>query len=223
MKKYPVFSYIGNLCTIAAFILGLKGFTDYAGIIFCLAYVFLYYEIFVITSNYVFISSAILYVCMANFLLKYNSGFPFLSVSILLFMPIGFIRTVWLDFFTHTRFLWMEPVTWFPGLAFYIFGNVAGNFGWQGWIFPLPALAGTGYLVTGFLLDGFCLMKESKRGYAIAAGSIAPGFVLKDNHHNDVSLEEYKGKNLLLIFVRGDWCPFCHMMLRTYQKKSKLF
>ena len=223
MKKYQVFSHLGNLCTIAAFILGIKGFTNYAGIIFCVAYIFLYCDLFIISAPYQFISLFILYVGVADLLLKYNSEFPFLSIAVLLFLPVGLIRSVWLDFFTHTRFLWLEPLTWFPGFAFYIYGNVTGNFGWQVWIFPLPALLGTGYLVTGFLLDGFRLIKESKRDLSIVPGSIAPGFVLKDNQDKDVSLEEYRGKNLLLIFVRGDWCPFCHMMLRTYQKRNNLF
>ena len=28
---------------------------------------------------------------------------------------------------------------------------------------------------------------------------------------------------MLLLFVRGDWCPSCHIMLRTYQKNREKF
>ncbi len=39
-----------------------------------------------------------------------------------------------------------------------------------------------------------------------------------------VRLSDYRGKHpVLLIFVRGDWCPGCHMMLRTYQKHHERF
>jgi peroxiredoxin len=223
LKKYHLFTNLGNLLVIAAFILGIKGFTIYAGLTFCAAYYCIYYEIFILSTLYQFLSAIIAYCFIAHFLLKFNAGFPFLSVSILLFLPVGLIRSIWLDYFGHTRFLFMEPLTWLPGLAFYIYGNATGHFGWEGWIFPLPALLGTLYLLIGFIFDGIVLKKEAKRNYAIVSGSVAPDFELKDNDETLVKLSNYIGKNVLLVFVRGDWCPFCHMMLRTYQKKSDLF
>jgi len=45
---------------------------------------------------------------------------------------------------------------------------------------------------------------------AIAVGSPAPDFVLKDQNQKDVKLSEYKGKkNVVLVFYPLDWSPVC--------------
>jgi len=39
-----------------------------------------------------------------------------------------------------------------------------------------------------------------------------------------VRLSDCRGKHpVLLIFVRGDWCPGCDMMLRTYERNRRVF
>lgn len=54
--------------------------------------------------------------------------------------------------------------------------------------------------------------------------TMAPDFYLPDYEGNFVSLSNYKHKrNVLLIFVRGDWCPYCHMILRTYMRSKEKF
>jgi peroxiredoxin len=51
----------------------------------------------------------------------------------------------------------------------------------------------------------------------------APDFTLEDQNGNKVNLKEILEKqHALLIFVRGDWCPTCHMMLRGYVKNKEL-
>ena len=47
-------------------------------------------------------------------------------------------------------------------------------------------------------------------GVKLTVGQPAPGFTLKDKLGKQVSLESYNGKkNVMLIFYRGHWCPFC--------------
>lgn len=58
----------------------------------------------------------------------------------------------------------------------------------------------------------------------VQIGRKAPDFTLNDQYGKQVSLKNIlKEQHALLIFVRGDWCPTCHMMLRSYVKnKEKL-
>jgi len=44
---------------------------------------------------------------------------------------------------------------------------------------------------------------------AIAVGSQAPDFTLKDQSQKEVKLGDYKGKNVVLIFYPLDWSPVC--------------
>lgn len=58
----------------------------------------------------------------------------------------------------------------------------------------------------------------------IDVGKEAPDFTLPDQDNVNVTLSSFRNdRDLLLIFVRGDWCPGCHMMLRTYQREREKF
>ena len=47
-------------------------------------------------------------------------------------------------------------------------------------------------------------------GVKITVGEAAPSFSLKDHNGNTVSLADYQGEsNVMLVFFRGHWCPFC--------------
>jgi peroxiredoxin len=55
-------------------------------------------------------------------------------------------------------------------------------------------------------------------------GTAAPDFTLSDQHGNKVTLSNMlKQNHVLLIFVRGDWCPSCHIMLRAYFRNKEKF
>jgi peroxiredoxin Q/BCP len=52
----------------------------------------------------------------------------------------------------------------------------------------------------------------------------APEFSLPDESGDIVSLSDYKGnRNVIVFFIRGDFCPFCQMMLRTFQRERDRF
>lgn len=44
---------------------------------------------------------------------------------------------------------------------------------------------------------------------AIAVGTQAPDFTLKDQSQKDIKLADYKGKKVVLIFYPLDWSPVC--------------
>ena len=93
----------------------------------------------------------------------------------------------------------------------------------MGWTFPAPAIVFGAFMATGFKLDRNAFAKEMRK-YNIELGKPAPVFTLLDEESNSVCLSEYKGKrHVLLIFVRGDWCPTCHIMLRAYEKHKERF
>lgn len=49
----------------------------------------------------------------------------------------------------------------------------------------------------------------------LKAGAIVPGFTVNDHLGNSITLEELKAKgNLLVVFYRGGWCPYCNRQLR---------
>jgi peroxiredoxin len=55
---------------------------------------------------------------------------------------------------------------------------------------------------------------------ALSVGSKMPEFSLKDSSGKLVSSKELaKSGNLVIVFYRGSWCPFCNLYLRNLQKR----
>jgi peroxiredoxin (alkyl hydroperoxide reductase subunit C) len=52
----------------------------------------------------------------------------------------------------------------------------------------------------------------------ITAGSPAPGFTLRDQDGEDVSLADFKGRKVLLVFYPMDFSPVCSDQLSIYQE-----
>jgi peroxiredoxin len=52
----------------------------------------------------------------------------------------------------------------------------------------------------------------------IAAGSPAPDFTLRDQDGEDVSLADFKGRKVLLVFYPMDFSPVCSDQLSIYQE-----
>lgn len=55
-------------------------------------------------------------------------------------------------------------------------------------------------------------------GITVKVGQPVPDFSLLDGSGNQVALNNYKGKRpVMLLFYRGDWCPYCVDQLEDYQ------
>jgi peroxiredoxin len=52
----------------------------------------------------------------------------------------------------------------------------------------------------------------------IAAGEPAPGFTLRNQDGEEVSLADYRGRKLLLVFYPLDFSPVCSDQLSNYQE-----
>jgi peroxiredoxin len=52
----------------------------------------------------------------------------------------------------------------------------------------------------------------------IAAGEGAPAFTLRDQDGEDVSLSDFKGRKVLLVFYPMDFSPVCSDQLSIYQE-----
>jgi peroxiredoxin len=55
---------------------------------------------------------------------------------------------------------------------------------------------------------------------ALKAGAKMPAFVLEDSTGKTVSSKHLlKAGNLVVVFYRGSWCPYCNLYLRNLQKR----
>ncbi len=62
------------------------------------------------------------------------------------------------------------------------------------------------------------LRARNDGGRSPEAGDMAPAFALPDQHGRIVRLADRLAFGpLVLLFVRGGWCPFCSLTLRAYQ------
>ncbi|MGD9735386.1 MAG: redoxin domain-containing protein [Solirubrobacterales bacterium] len=52
----------------------------------------------------------------------------------------------------------------------------------------------------------------------IAAGEPAPDFKLRDQDGEEVSLSDYKGRRVMLVFYPGDFSPVCGDQFEVYQQ-----
>ncbi|HEU4717314.1 MAG TPA: redoxin domain-containing protein [Bacteroidia bacterium] len=150
--------------------------------------------------------------------------FPFLLLTMFFATLSTFGRIMFFRFFAYTGKTWFEPLMLFLAIGCHVAGNMSAHSDWAGWLLPGPAIIFAGIITWGIIKDKRQLLAKTMKGYKIAIGSPAPPFSLEANDGTTVSLSDFYGdRNLLLIFVRGDWCPGCHMMLRTYQKNSEQF
>lgn len=150
--------------------------------------------------------------------------FPFLSSALFLAASGSILRIVFFRVFSYTKYSWFEPLILLLSVGFYVYGNIKGYYDWKGYVFPLPIIVFMGALAWGIIKDKKQLLAHTFGGYRVQIGQPASEFELLDQEGNKVKLSDYKNKrHLLLIFVRGDWCPGCHMMLRTYEKNNKVF
>ena len=152
------------------------------------------------------------------------NGPYWLAASLFLFSVLSVARYAFYEQMGHTELLWLEPILYCCALASYIGGNILHPIGWAGWVFPLPILGTSAFKLIGLVVDMNFFTNGLKGRNGAEVGQFAPAFTLTDQDGNTVSLADYKGqRHVLVIFVRGDWCPTCHIMLRTYERyKEKL-
>lgn len=69
------------------------------------------------------------------------------------------------------------------------------------------------------IYDSFLYGKKYDAELQVKVGDTAPFFELPNVLGINVKLEDFlKTNKVVLIFYRGDWCPFCNLWLREFQK-----
>ncbi len=200
-----------------------SGFPLYSALL-CLTAFFLFFKEVGRVTGPIHLGGALLAATLLGLSLDFPlSGFPFFTLALLVTVVAMIGRLLFMQQLAYTRFPWFEPVLVIASTFLAVAGNIMHPSGWMGWVLPAPPmLMNTGMAAAG-VFDVVKIGKLSRLGYA-KVGEPAPGFSLPDQDGNTVDLSDYKGKrHVLLIFVRGDWCPGCHIMLRAYQKNYKKF
>jgi len=153
-----------------------------------------------------------------------GNSLPFVGVACVLAVMVNYVRLIFFVHLGHTRFRYFEMFLMLLALGGYVAGNLLYPSGWEKWAFPAPVFILGFYLANVAIIDSKGLLAYFKKRKYFEIGNPAPEFALPDQDGNTTKLSDFKGKrDLLLIFVRGDWCPGCHIMLRTYQKESHRF
>ncbi|MCX8111962.1 MAG: peroxiredoxin family protein [Bacteroidia bacterium] len=131
------------------------------------------------------------------------------------------VRQRYMHRFTYTRYLWVEPAL--IGVGIFLLLKLGAKEGVMPWGAMVSALPGA-VISAGYIQDAPFIVKGSSGGYAVKVGDKAPDFALQGTDGRIYRLSDFLHKNpVLLLFVRGDWCPGCHMMLRTYEKNKEKF
>ena len=152
-----------------------------------------------------------------------QGGIYFHLIACFLFLSLLITTRVYAQLL-FTQMVWLEPLYLLLALGAYIFGNIHYQTGWVAWVFPIGPFLHAALKTYGGLIDYTEFKKAEYQHYAADLGKQAPQFSLPDSEGKVVNLSDYKGKrHVLLIFVRGDWCPTCHIMLRTYEKNKNKF
>lgn len=224
MKKIHPSTTVAVALDLAALFGFFYGFYLLAAFLALVGYFSSIKEISKYTSWYqfsmVYISSVLLGLSL-DFIL---TDFPLLTMAMFLsaFGSIG--RINYFCKFSYTGRSWFEPLLFFSSVSIYIFANVRNFDHWEGWLLPMPVILFTGILGWGIVKDKRQLLTKAMGGYKVKLGKPANDFELPDQNGELVKLSDFRNKrHLLLVFVRGDWCPGCHMMLRTYEKNNAAF
>lgn len=175
--------------------------------------------------------------------LHLENTLPYYSISMLFWINSAMFRHVYLVRLGLLTHRWIEFTSWLIGAAFFLIAPASRDILEKGifyfsnsisnWIYSHEAVL-FNFSLFGMLMLGYAFFKhyydyvQSKPYYAnegAMVGKEAPNFQLPDEEGRLVNLHrDYKGKKpVLLFFTRGDWCPYCHIMLRAYERAHALF
>lgn len=215
--------------TVGAVLLpiGLVGallFPSIAPVIVALAYCCALLEFIKYTSRFQFATLLMSAIALGVMLDLSGTGLPVMTAMLLLASLTTVLRQAKMQFFTYVNHTWAEPVMILVALSLYTFKILQPGTGWQVVALPIVPLVFAGGLTFLYVQDGILLRRKASKGYRIRLGHTAPDFELPDQQGKPVRLSDYIGEHpVLLIFVRGDWCPGCHIMLRTYERNRERF
>lgn len=224
MRKIHPSTTLAVVLNCLAIICFVMGFAVPASVLSLIGYFAAIKEVSKYTSWYQFITVFVSALFTGISIDFYTPVFPFITLAMFFAAAASIIRIVYFYVFSYTSYSWFEPLMIGLCLVFYIAGNVSGHYNWNAWALPAPIIIFAGILAWGIIKDKKQLLIYTETGYRVKIGKPANDFELPDQNGELTRLSDFKNKrHVLLIFVRGDWCPGCHMMLRTYEKNNDKF
>jgi len=163
---------------------------------------------------------------LLGYIVDVATGQPYYLYTALGF-TLSFAGVLRLEFFKSwgfTKFYWTEALALVAAYGIYVYAGLQNPGDWRGWVLPLFPLLFMTMIGSGVVKDGIRLNKQGEAKLNSEAGQPAMDFSLPDSQGSMVNLSDFKNKNhVLLLFVRGDWCPTCHIMMRIYEKNREKF
>ncbi len=225
MKHIPIYTLSGLALALASLLL-LFPFEQplFAGVLAMGGYLLAMKDFSKYTSWLQFLTQTVAAVAVGLALEFPFETIPWLLIMMVMTLLCTFGRIMFFRFFGYTNYTWFEPTMLIAALICHVVGNLEAHSSWMTWLLPAPALIFSAIIAWGIIKDKQQLFAATSKGYKVAIGASAPEFALPDQNGETIKLSDYRGdRHLLLIFVRGDWCPGCHMMLRTYEKERERF
>lgn len=223
-QRIHPFTSLGVLLTVLSPVFLLTGHPLITTILLFLAHGFVLLEFKKYTSQYQFAMILVTAVAQGILLDLSYSAWPLLTLSMLLAGTGTIVRQAWMHRFTYVNLLWVD--TGISLLAFGLYGLAVHDrpYAHDLWLAPLLPIGMAVGLTFSYVQDAHHMRKRTKAGYRVQVGQMAPDFTLPDQFGAPVTLSDHRGRYpVLVIFVRGDWCPGCHMMLRTYERERLRF
>jgi peroxiredoxin len=153
-----------------------------------------------------------------------GNSFPLMSIALVLAALATLLRQAKMKVFTYVNHTWMEPSMMTVAIGLFLLNALRPGVDWQPVVLPVMPLLFASGLTLLYWHDGIILRRRASGGYRVQLGQVAPDFELPDQGGASVRLSSYIGKHpVLLVFVRGDWCPGCHILLRTYERNRERF
>jgi len=225
MKKVPILTILSHVLAAAALATFFLHVPYAPPILAFLSYFIIVPDMIKFSSNYQYLSMGLasgvgIFVAEA----VRGGAFPWIAIGAGLGYVFAMLRLAFFSYFTHTRLLGMEAITLPLSIGPFLLGNILDPAGWWTYVAPAAPILHHAVFAVQYQMEGTKLLRNARKGYNVETGKEAPDFELLDHTNQPVRISSFRGeRNVLLLFVRGDWCPHCHMMLRTYQKNVHRF
>jgi PAS domain S-box-containing protein len=221
IHKATTSALILNILALACLVLS---FNLFASILVLIAFFSTIKELPIYTSFYQFSIIILSGLILGLSIDLPNEHFPLTTIALFIAALVAIIRIAFFKTFAYTSYTWFEPLALLVAFGLYLISSFIYHYNWIAYMLPLPIFLFDLIFTIGTLKDKNQLLKEARGGYRVQLGKAASDFELPDQDGNIIKLSDLKDKrHVLLIFVRGDWCPGCHMMLRTYEKNNEKF
>lgn len=224
LQRLHPFTCLAVLLLLAAPVPILLGEPLFAAGFLVLVQAFVLLEFKKYTSHFQFTVILIAAVALGVLLDLRYSTWPVMTFALLLAGTASIARQAFMQQFTYVNLLWADTGMAVLALGLFLFTALGQPFQWDLWLGPLLSIGFALGLTFSYVQDARHMRKSTRFGYKVQPGSTAIDFELPDQDGSMVRLSDFTGKHpVLLIFVRGDWCPGCHMMLRTYERNRQRF